>query len=297
MKGFAELIAKAQARGRRVCVVARAEDESVLEGIKLAGAHNMIAPILIGAKRQIEAIAGKVGLGLADTKIIDCEDEEQVMRQADTLTREQNGVLMKGQIATSTFLKGVLNKEYGLRTGRILSHVAVLEIPAYHKLLLMSDGGMNPKLDLRIRVDIIRNALELAHAMGIAEPRVALIAASESVNPEMPETVDAVEIVKMAQGGEISGARIEGPFGFDVAVSREAAVHKKMKSEIAGDVDILIMPNISAGNIWAKGLMYFAKAKAAGTVMGASYGVVMLSRADPPEAKLHSIALGILSSP
>jgi len=296
MRDFAELVAKAKAKGRRVCVVAKAEDEAVLEGVRLAGAHNMVAPILIGDKARIENLAKGVGLGLAEAQIIDCRDDEQIMKQADTLTKEKNAMLMKGQIATSTFLRGVLNKEYGLRSGRILSHVAVLEIPAYHKLVLMSDGGMNPKLDLKTRVDIINNALKLAQAMGIANPRVALVAASESVNPDMPETVDAVEIVKMARAGQMAGAIVEGPFGFDVAISKESAQHKKMKSEIAGDTDILIMPNISAGNIWAKGLMYFANAKAAGIVMGASHAVVMLSRADPPEAKLHSIALGILTS-
>ncbi len=296
MKNFKELIENARQKGKKICVVAKAEDEAVLEGIKLADDLNMIIPILVGDMSLIREISKKIKFDLRKAEGIDLKDEEEIMRQSNTLTRDKNGLLMKGLISTSAFLKGVLNKEYGLRTGRILSHVAVLEVPGYHKLIFMSDGGMNPKLDLKIRIDIINNAIRLLHALDVKVPKVALIAASEAVNPDIPETVDAVEIVKMTKAGRIAGAVIEGPFGFDVAVSKKAAEHKKIKSEIAGDTDILIMPNISAGNIWAKGLMYFTKTLSAGIVMGALHPVVMLSRADPPETKLNSIALGILST-
>ncbi len=296
MKNFAELIEQTKLRGKKVCVIARAEDEAVLEGVKLADELNMVFPILIGDTLRIKEISQKIGFDLQRSEIIDSQDEEATMQYACRLTREKTGILMKGLVSTSTFLKGVLNKDYGLRTGRTLSHIAVLEVPGYHKLLFMSDGGMNPKLDLKIRIDLVKNGLELLERLGYQNPKVALVAASESVHPDMPETVDAVEIVKLAKEGQFGRAIVEGPFGFDVAVSKEAAEHKKIKSEIAGDTDFLIMPNISAGNIWAKGLMYFTKTKSAGIVMGAAYPVVMLSRADPPETKLHSIALGILSS-
>ncbi len=296
MKNFEELIKKAKSKGKKVCVVAKAEDKAVLEGVKLADELDMVIPVLIGDTLLIHEISKKVEFDLRKAEVIDCKDEEEIIRKANILTKVKKGMLMKGLVSTSTFLKGVLNKEYGLRTGRILSHVAVLEITGYEKLLFMSDGGMNPKLNLKTRVDLIRNGVELLQSLGYKTPKVALIAASEAVNPDMPETVDAVEIVKMAKEGQFGNAIVEGPFGFDIAVSKEAAEHKKIKSQIAGDTDILIMPNISAGNICAKGLMYFAKTKSAGIVMGASHPVVMLSRADPPETKLNSIALGISSS-
>lgn len=296
MKDFRELISLAKKRGEQTCVVVRAEDETVLEGVKLAQDLGMIAPILIGDAKAIEALGRKVELQLTKDQVIDVKEEGAALREAVRFVKEQNGILMKGQISTAAFLKGILDKEFGLRTGRMLSHVAVLEVPGYHKLMLMSDGGMNPKLDLKTRIDIISNALELARSLGIVAPRVALVAASEVVNPDMPETADAVQIANMSKEGKFAGAIVEGPFGFDVAISKEAADHKNLRSQIAGDTDILIMPNIAAGNIWAKGLMYFARAKAAGIIMGAAKPVVMLSRADPPETKLNSIALGILNS-
>jgi phosphate butyryltransferase len=205
---------------------------------------------------------------------------------------------MKGMISTSVFLKGVLNREWGLRTGKILSHIAVLEVPGYHKLIFMSDGGMNPKLDFNIRLNITTNAIRTLHMLGIKEPRIGLVSASETIHPDMPETTDAAEIVRLYNKGEIKNCIIEGPFGFDVPISKQAADHKRIQSRIAGDVDFLLMPSISAANIWAKGLIIFANAKAAGMVAGAARPVIMLSRADKPETKLNSIALGVaLSTP
>ncbi|OPX18443.1 hypothetical protein BXT86_01200 [candidate division WOR-3 bacterium 4484_100] len=293
MKSFSELIDLARARGKVDCVVVKAGDPNVLEGIRMAWELNLIFPILIDDKKQIQRCAESVHLNLSHIEIIDVADENEAMKKGITVVNERKGILMKGLISTSTFLKGVLNKEWGLRTDRILSHIAVLEIPKYHKLLFMSDGGMNPKLDINLRVKIIANAIELLNGLNITQPKIALISASESVHPDMPETVDAVEIVKMNKNNEISGCIIEGPFGFDVAVSKEAAEHKKLSSQIAGDTDFILMPNISAANIWAKGLIYFAQAQAAGIVMGARRPVVMLSRADKPKTKLNSIALGV----
>jgi phosphate butyryltransferase len=218
------------------------------------------------------------------------------MKRAVSLVKESGDFLMKGMMSTSAFLKGVLHKEWGLRAGKILSHIAVLEIPGYHKLVFMSDGGMNPKLDLEVRISIINNAVSMMRALGIVEPKVGLIAASETVNPDMPETVDAVKITELNKNGKIQNCIVDGPFGFDVAVSQQAATHKKIVSRIAGDVDFLLMPSISAANIWAKGLIYFAGAKAAGMVAGALKPVIMLSRADKPETKLNSIALGVAIS-
>jgi phosphate butyryltransferase len=195
-----------------------------------------------------------------------------------------------------TLIVGDTNSGKTVRTGRILSHVAAFEIPGYHKLLFMSDGGMNPRLDLKARIEIINNAVEALSMMGIDNPKIGLVAASETVNADMPETVDAVQIVEMHKAGQIADCMIDGPFGFDVAVSKKAAQIKKIESGVAGDVDFILMPNISAANIWAKGLMYFADTTGAGMVLGALRPIIMLSRADDAPTKLNSIALGVIIS-
>jgi len=296
MKNFHELIQLAKTKGQKRCVVVKAEDDAVLEGIRLAMEQKLITPVLIGDQKAIIAAAGKVGLSLQAIDIHDIADEKEAIKKGIEIIKVQGDFLMKGLLSTSVFLKGVLDKEFGLRTGKILSHIAVLEVPTYHKLLFMSDGGMNPKLDLNVRLDIIRNAIGIMKALGIEKPRIALVAASETVNPDMPETVDAAAIVEMSRKGEIPGAIIEGPFGFDVAVSKQAAQHKKLQSELAGDVDFIAMPSIGAANVWAKGLVYLAHAKIAGIVAGAAKPIIMLSRADEAETKLNSIALGIATS-
>lgn len=297
MKNFKELLEFAQHKGKKICVVVKAEDEPVLEGINLAINQGLLKEVyLIGAKNAITELGKKIGIDFRNTEIIDIPDEQEALKKGLAIVKERGDFLMKGLIPTSTFLKGMLDKDYGLRTGKILSHIAVLEIPGYHKLIFMSDGGMNPRLDLNIRIDILNNALWLMDKLGIKKPKIAIISASEAVHPDMPETVDAQKIIEMNKNGKFSDAIIEGPFGFDVAISKEAATHKKIKSEISGDVDFILMPNISAGNIWAKGLIYFARAKAAGIVAGASKPVVLLSRADDAETKLNSIGLGVAVS-
>jgi phosphate butyryltransferase len=294
MKSFKELIRYAKKKGKKRCVVTCAEDESVLEGIKLAQDLDLISPVLVGNKDKIMECARRVGLKDIDVK--DATDEQEAIRISTSSVRNDGDLLMKGLTSTSAFLKGVLNKDWGLRTGKILSHIAVLEIPHYHKLIFSSDGGMNPRLDLNLRIDIINNAIAVMKAIGLTKPKIGMVAASETVHPDMPETVDAEKILALYKKGEIRDAIIEGPFGFDVAISRDSAAHKRIKSEVSGDVDFLLMPNISAANIWAKGLIYLAKAKAAGIVAGAARPIVMLSRADTPETKLNSIALGVALS-
>jgi phosphate butyryltransferase len=296
MNSFKELIAAAKKSGKKKCVVIMAQDSTVLEGIKLAHEDNLIHPILVGDETAIQKLCKKIDLNIDDIDICHTITEDEALRKGMLLVKNQGDFLMKGMISTSAFLKGVLNKEWGLRTGKILSHIAVLEVPGYHKLLFMSDGGMNPKLDLNIRLNIITNAINILHKLGIKEPKIGLISASETIHPDMPETTDAEEIVKLYKKGEIKQCVIEGPFGFDVPISKQAADHKKIKSRIAGDVDFLLMPSISAANIWAKGLIIFAEAKAAGMVAGAAKPVIMLSRADKPETKLNSIALGVALS-
>lgn len=296
MKNFTELIEFAKKKAPKRCVVLCADDETVLAGVRMAQELNLVSPVLVGNRDDILECAKSVNLHMENVEIHDAKDENEAIAQSISIVKEQGDFLMKGMLSTAAFLKGVLNKEWGLRTGKILSHIAVLEIPGYHKLIFMSDGGMNPKLDLKIRVDIITNAIETMRALGIEQPKIGMIAASEAVNPDMPETTDAAKIVEMYKRGDIKNGIIEGPYGFDVAVSKKAAEHKRIKSNIAGDVDFLLMPNISTANIWAKGLIYFAKAKAAGMVVGAAKPVIMLSRADEPVTKLNSIALGVAIS-
>ncbi len=296
MKNFKELVEFAKMKAPRHCVVVCAQDETVLEGIKLAQGLNLITPILVGNRENIIKCAKNVNLGLDNIEMYDAEDEPAAIIQSIKIVKERGDFLMKGMLSTTVFLKGVLDKEQGLRTGKVLSHIAVLEIPGYHKLIFMSDGGMNTKLDIKIRVDIINNAIEMMRTLGIERPKIGLIAASETVNPDLPETTDAVKLMEMASQGKFRNCLIAGPFGFDVAISKKAAEHKHLSSELAGDVDFILMPNIAAANIWAKGLIYFAKAKAAGLVMGAAKPVIMLSRADEPETKLNSIALGVAMS-
>lgn len=296
MKSFEELIESAKHRGKKRCVVVCAEDRAVLEGIRLAHELGLISPLLVGNKAKISELAKTVELDVTDFETYDERDEQKSLIKAISLVKEKGDFLMKGMLSSSAFLKGVLNKEWGLRTGRILSHVAAFQIPGYHKLLFMSDGGMNTKLDLKARTEIISNAVEALNMIGINNPKIGLVAASETINPDMPETVDAVEIVKMNRTGQITNCTIDGPFGFDVAVSDKAAKIKRIESAVAGDVDFILMPNISAANIWAKGLMYFAKTRAAGMVLGAQRPIIMLSRADDPPTKLNSIALGVIIS-
>ena len=296
MKNFTELIEFAKKKAPKRCVVLCADDETVLAGVRMAQELNLVSPVLVGNRDDILECAKSGNLHMENVEIHDAKDENEAIAQSISIVKEQGDFLMKGMLSTAAFLKGVLNKEWGLRTGKILSHIAVLEIPGYHKLIFMSDGGMNPKLSLKIRVDIITNAIETMRALGIEQPKIGMIAASEAVNPDMPETTDAAKIVEMYKRGDIKNGIIEGPYGFDVAVSKKAAEHKRIKSNIAGDVDFLLMPNISTANIWAKGLIYFAKAKAAGMVVGAAKPVIMLSRADEPVTKLNSIALGVAIS-
>jgi len=296
MKSFQELIQEAQKHGKKRCVVVCAQDEAILEGISLAYDLGLITPVLVGNRAKITELAANMQLDVGSCEIHDEQNDNEALAKAISLVKEKGDFLMKGMLSSSVFLKGVLNKEWGLRSGKILSHVAAFQIPSYHKLLFMSDGGMNPRLNLNTRVEIIKNAVDALGRIGIDNPKIGLVAASETVNPDMAETVDAAEIVKRNRAGQITGCIIDGPFGFDVAVSKKAAVIKKIESPTAGDVDFILMPNISAANIWAKGLIYFTETKAAGMVVGAQRPIIMLSRADEPATKLNSIALGVIIS-
>ena len=296
IKSFADLMKEAKARGPKKVAVAVAQDEVVLEALDMALKEKIATPVLFGDKKAIEEAAAKAKVDLKGWDITDIKDMAEASRAAVAAVKSGKAdFLMKGLVATSTFLKAVLDKEAGLRTGRLLSHVAVMEMPGYHKIFFLTDGGMCVKPDLAAKIDIINNAVDVAHKMGIETPKVAVLAAVEVVNPEMPETADAAELSKMAERGQIKGCVVDGPLALDLAVSAEAAAHKKITSPVAGDADIMVTPEIACGNVFAKALIYLGGAKAAGLIAGAAKPVVMLSRSDSKEQKLNSIALGVVS--
>ncbi|HBZ86689.1 MAG: phosphate butyryltransferase [Candidatus Edwardsbacteria bacterium RIFOXYD12_FULL_50_11] len=296
IKSFSDLMKQAQASGPKKVAVAVAQDEVVLEALSEAAKEKIATPILFGDKAAIEQAAQKAGVNIKGWEIHDIKDMAQASKAAvAAVSSGKADFLMKGLVATSTFLKAVLDKEVGLRTGRLLSHVAVMESSSYPKLILVSDGGMNVKPDLMAKVDIINNAVAIAHKLGVEKPKVAVLAAIEVLNPEMPDTIDASHLAKMADRGQIKGCLVDGPLALDLAVSAEAAAHKKIKSQVAGEADIFLTPEIASGNMLVKGLIYLGGAQAAGIIAGAAKPVVMLSRADSKQQKLNSIALGVVS--
>ena len=296
-KSFTDLLELAQQKGPKKLSVAVAEDKEVLSAVKAAKDLNIVEPVLVGDKSKIEAIAGEMGFDLSGAEIVDEKDGVMAARKATELVSSGKAdVLMKGLIDTSVIMKQVLDKEIGLRTGKLISHVAVFDVETYHKILLVTDAAMNINPDLEQKKEIIANAVELAHSLEIENPKVAVIAAKEKVSPKMEATVHAQELAEMNKRGEISGCIVDGPFALDNAISKEAAETKGVKSEVAGDADILLVPYIEAGNVLYKSLTYFAKAKNAGIILGTKAPIVLTSRADNDEAKLYSIVLAVLLS-
>ncbi len=296
-KSFTDLLKAAQEKGPKKLSVAVAEDREVLSAVKKAKELNIIEPILVGDKPKIEKIAEEINFDLSGIEIVDEKDGTEASRKATELVSSGKAdVLMKGLIDTSIIMKQVLDKEIGLRTDKLISHVAVFDVETYHKVLLVTDAAMNIAPDLNQKKEIINNAVELAHSLGIEKPKVAVIAAKEKVSPKMEATVHAQELAEMNKKGEISGCIVDGPFALDNAISKEAAETKGIKSEVAGDADILLVPYIEAGNVLYKSLTYFAKAKNAGIILGTKAPIVLTSRADNEESKLYSIVLAVLLS-
>ena len=293
---FEDVIAEAKKRGPKKVAVAVAQDPDVLEALKNAQDQGLVSPILVGEAAAIRPLAEKAGFD-ADVEIVDEPDQDQAALKAAFLVREGRAqVLMKGLINSGNFLKAVLNKEQGLRKSKVLSHLAVFEVPGVDRLMFHSDGGMNVLPDLATKKEILINALQAMAPMGLDRPAVAVLSHNEQVNEKMPSTTDAAALVAMAERGELPPCIIEGPMAMDVAASAEAARHKKIDSRIAGRVDLFIFPNIEAGNIVGKTLNYYAHAKMAGLILGAAAPVIMASRSDDAAAKLNSIALGCLSA-
>jgi phosphate butyryltransferase len=296
IKDFKTLVERALACGRKRVAVAAADDGEVIEAMREAAVLGLADAILVGEAQAIMAAAGAAGLP-ATARIIDIEDRREAALEAARLVRCGDAdVLVKGAVNTSDFLKAVLDSEKGLRAGGLLSHLAAFEIPGETKLVFHSDGGMNVAPELAEKRQILANAVAALHRLGLAEPKVAVLAANEQVNPKVRATVDAAALVDLWKSGAFPGCVVEGPIALDVATSREAAARKGLQSAIAGDTDLFIMPSIEAGNIAGKLLVRYAGARMAGIVLGALGPIVLVSRADDAAAKIHSLALACLAS-
>ncbi len=276
----------------RTLAVACPHDDDVLRSLERAAAAGLVRPLLIGQRALIESLIGKLGLQGFQPEVIDCADDAAAVELAVRKVRSGEAqMLMKGLVSTGTFLKGVLNKEFGLRQRPLLSHVALFGAPDPARLVLFTDVAMNIAPDLAQKAQILENAVWLAHALGVERPKVAAIAAVETVNPEMPATVDAAALAKMADRGQIRGCVVDGPLALDNALSVEAARHKGITSPVAGVADLLLLPDIEAGNVLYKILGLVDVWPLAAIVVGASAPVVLTSRADSDDTKFNSIAL------
>lgn len=295
IKSFDQILEKVKGVSKKTIAVAVAQDEPVLEAIKAAS--DIVNSVLIGDKDKIINEALKAQLDTSKLEIIDEKNPMLAAKKAVELVRSgEADIVMKGLIDTATFLRAILNKETGIKKFDLLSHVAVFEIPDFHRLMILTDAAMVMAPELKDKVQLIKNALIVSRALEIEKAKIAPICAVEVVNPNMQCTLDAAVLSKMSERGQIKDCIIDGPLALDNAISKEAAAHKKIESEVAGNADILLVPNIEAGNVLYKSFVFTSKAKNGGILIGASAPVVLTSRADSYETKLNSIALSILVS-
>jgi len=295
IKTFKSLIETVQKGEPKTISVAAAEDRDVLSAVNMAYKYGLIKAVLVGDARRIQAAAEEAGMDTMDFEIIDIPDKEKACLKAVELVNKGKATLpMKGFVDTSVILKAVLDREIGLKSGKLLSHVGVLGVKGFDRLFVISDSAMNIAPTLQDKVEIIDNAVKVANALGNKMPKVAVLCAAEKVNPKMPATIDAEELTKMNERGEITGCLVKGPLALDNAISPEAAKHKGISHPVAGNADVLITPDIEAGNILNKSMEYFGNAEKAGIIMGAKTPVILTSRASSDESKLNSIALGVL---
>ncbi|PFA63953.1 phosphate butyryltransferase [Bacillus sp. AFS015802] len=280
--------------------VAAAEDKEVLGAVAMAVEKKMADFLLFGDKEEILSLLEEVAPTLISHSSIKIKHAFSPQKAAELAVKavkeNEAGTLMKGNVPTAVILKAVLNKEWGLRTGNVLSHVAAFEVAGFERLTFITDAAMNIAPDLQQKAQIIENAVGIARSIGVDMPKVASIAAVEVVNPAMQATVDAASLTMMNQRGQIRECTVDGPLALDNAVSQHAALHKGIESEVAGQADILLVPNIETGNALYKSLIYFAKAKVGAVIAGAKAPIVLTSRADSAESKLYSLALAICSA-
>jgi len=292
LKSLSDLITIAKQKTKRRLAVAAAADKPVMEAVKNILHENIIEPIFVGNKVNIEKVSKEINFDLSNIEIVEEPDPVNASIKAVSLIREGKAdILMKGLVPTATLLKAVLDKENGLRKGDTLSHFAFIESPYYHKLLGITDAAMNIAPDFNEKVDILKNAIEVFHRLGNDNPKVAVIGPLEVVNPKIESTVHGAMLTMMNKRKQITGCIVDGPFAIDNAVSKEAAEHKGIVSEVAGDADIIITPELNCGNILYKSLNFLGGGISAAVIMGAIVPIVLTSRADSEKSKMMSIAL------
>ena len=277
--------------------VAHPCEESALAGAIEAGTKGLIAPILVGPAAKIHEIAQKSGIALGTTPIVDVPHSHASAAKAVEIVRKGDAeLLMKGSLHTDELLGAVVARETGLRTGRRISHVFIMDVPTYHKVLIVTDAAINIAPTLEDKMHICQNAIDLARTLGVEKPKVAILAAVETVNSKMVATIDAAALCKMADRGQITGGLLDGPLAFDNAISRDAARVKGIVSEVAGDPDILLVPDLEAGNMLAKQLSFLANADSAGLVLGARVPIILTSRADSVRSRIASCAVAMMAA-
>jgi phosphate acetyltransferase len=277
--------------------VAHPCDQSSLAGALEAAEKKLITPILVGPEAKIREAASASGISLGHTRIVDAVHSHDAAAKAVELVRRGEAeLLMKGSLHSDELLSAVVAKETGLRTGRRISHVFVMDVPTYHKVLVVTDAAINIAPTLEDKVDICRNAIDLAVSLGVDKPKVAILAAVETVTSKMQATLDAAALCKMADRGQITGGILDGPLAFDNAISKEAARIKGIASAVAGDPDILLVPDLEAGNMLAKQLSFLANADSAGLVLGARVPIILTSRADSVRSRIASCGVAVLAA-
>jgi phosphotransacetylase len=272
-------------------------EQSALAGAVDAARYGLIEPIFVGPRARILEIAERHGIDLGSAALVDAPHSHGAAATAVALVREGRAeLLMKGSLHTDELLAAVVARDSGLRTGKRISHVFIMDVPTYHKVLMVTDAAINIAPSLEDKADICQNAIDLAKSLGLERPKIAVLAAVETVNSKMPATLDAAALAKMADRGQIRGGLIDGPLAFDNAISREAAQTKGIESDVAGDPDVLLAPDLEAGNILAKLLAFLANADSAGLVLGARVPVILTSRADSVRARVASCAVAMLAA-
>ena len=270
---------------------------TALSGALEAAELGLISPILVGPMSKIEKVASDGQLDLGRWPIVDTAHSHESATKSVELVREGKAeILMKGSLHTDELMSAIVSRECGLRTSRRISHIFVMDVPTYHKVLVVTDGAINIAPTLEDKVDICQNAIDLCLSLGVKKPKVAIIAAVETVTSKMPATIDAAALCKMAERGQITGAILDGPLAFDNAISKDAAITKGIDSEVAGDPDILLVPDLEAGNILAKELSFLANADSAGLVLGAKVPIILTSRADSVRSRIASCGVAVLAA-
>lgn len=289
---LSDLYQMARTQTKKKLVLAAAHEQSALEAVINASRNGVVDVILVGDKTRIDEICTKADLDISAFELIHEPDYEKAAALSVKLVSEKKAdILMKGYLSTSCLLRAVLNKEWGLRDGKLLSHLSLFELPGYHKIISLTDAAMNIAPDFKGKVSIIKNAVNYLIKLGIHNPKVAVLSAVETVNPDMKSSMEAAALAKMADRGQIANCIIDGPLAFDNAISTKSAQLKNINSTVAGDADLLIGDNLDVCNAIYKSFIYFAQAKCAAVIVGATAPIVLTSRTDSDETKLNSIAL------